>query len=96
MQRCPKQCISMREDEEGFLYPIVDITLCVNCGLCEKVCPVIHQANPREPVSVIAARNNDETIRCQSSSGGIFTLLAGKIIREGGVFLVHDLMLIGR
>lgn len=86
----------MREDEEGFLYPIVDITLCVNCGLCEKVCPVIHQANPREPLSVIAARYNDETIRCQSSSGGIFTLLAGKIIREGGVFLVHDLMLIGR
>ena len=86
----------MREDEEGFLYPLVDTTLCVNCGLCEKVCPVNHQANSREPLSVIAARNNDEKIRSQSSSGGIFTLLAGKIIREGGVFLVHDLMLIGR
>lgn len=76
----------MREDEEGFLYPMVDTTLCVNCELCEKVCPVTHQAHPREPLSVIAARNNDERIRSQSSSGGIFTLLAEKVIREGGVF----------
>ena len=75
----------MREDEEGFLYPLVDTTLCVNCGLCEKVCPVSHQANSREPLSVIAARNNDEKIRSQSSSGGIFTLLAEKVIREGGM-----------
>ena len=38
VQRCPKQCIVMHEDEEGFLYPQVDVTLCVDCGLCEKVC----------------------------------------------------------
>lgn len=75
----------MREDEEGFLYPVVDTAQCVNCGLCEKVCPVINQANPQEPLSVTAARNIDEIIRRQSSSGGIFTLLAEKVIKEGGV-----------
>lgn len=75
----------MRKDEEGFLYPVVNPALCVNCGLCEKVCPMINQANPREPLSVIATYNNDEKIRSQSSSGGIFTLLAEKVITEGGV-----------
>ena len=35
VQRCPKQCIVMHEDEEGFLYPQVDVTLCIDCGLCE-------------------------------------------------------------
>nr|KHM47488.1 F420H2:quinone oxidoreductase [Coprobacter secundus] len=85
VQRCPKQCISMKEDEEGFLYPHVDSTQCVNCGLCKKVCPVINQAHPHEPLSVTAARNIDEIIRRQSSSGGIFTLLAEKVIKEGGV-----------
>lgn len=39
-QKCPKQCISMREDDEGFLYPYVDKTLCIECGLCEKTCPI--------------------------------------------------------
>ena len=43
VQRCPKQCIVMHEDEEGFLYPQVDVTLCVDCGLCEKVCPMLAQ-----------------------------------------------------
>ena len=37
VQRCPKQCIVMHEDEEGFLYPQVDVTLCVDCGLCENL-----------------------------------------------------------
>lgn len=38
---CPKSCISMARDEEGFLYPIIDENNCVNCHLCEKTCPVI-------------------------------------------------------
>lgn len=39
---CPKKCISMQPDEEGFLYPVVDKKKCVNCGLCEKVCPILN------------------------------------------------------
>ena len=82
---CPKQCIAMREDEEGFLYPVVDDFLCIDCGLCEKVCPVLHTDKEREPLEVYAARNKDEQIRQASSSGGIFTLLAEKVIEEGGI-----------
>ncbi len=82
---CGKHCITMQTDEEGFLYPVVDKDACTDCGLCEKVCPIINQSEPRKPLKVYAAKNRDEEIRRQSSSGGIFTLLAEKIINEGGV-----------
>ncbi|WP_304251053.1 Coenzyme F420 hydrogenase/dehydrogenase, beta subunit C-terminal domain [Parabacteroides gordonii] len=85
VQCCPKSCITMREDEEGFLYPYVDESTCVNCGLCEKVCPVISQEKERKPISVYAAKNKNDEIRKQSSSGGVFTVLAEEIIKEGGV-----------
>lgn len=82
---CPKACISMSEDNEGFLYPVVDSVKCIDCGLCERVCPVLHPLkNEAEPL-VYAAINNDESIRMQSSSGGIFTLLAEYVIENGGV-----------
>lgn len=82
---CPKHCIDMKADEQGFLYPNVDTEKCIDCGLCEKVCPVINQSNPSKPIKVYAAKNTNEEIRKQSSSGGIFTLLAEKIINAGGV-----------
>ena len=85
VQICPKQCIRMSADNEGFLYPQVDASICIDCGLCEKVCPVINQNGPREPLVVYAAKNKNEEIRLKSSSGGIFTLLAEKVIEAGGV-----------
>ena len=84
-QRCPKQCISMQIDNEGFLYPRVDSRKCIDCHLCEKVCPVINQGEARTPLDVYAAKNSDNEVRHQSSSGGIFTLLAEKTIKDGGV-----------
>lgn len=85
VQRCPKQCIVLHEDEEGFLYPNVDMTMCIDCGLCEKVCPVINQHAVRPPLEVYAAKNPNCEIRMQSSSGGIFTQLAELVINDGGV-----------
>ena len=85
VQRCPKQCISLKTDEEGFLYPKVNADLCIDCGLCEKVCPVINQNANREPLHCFAAYNEDEEVRLKSSSGGVFTLLAEKMIEKGGV-----------
>lgn len=87
VQRCPKQCISMQRDAEGFLYPKVDESVCIGCGLCERVCPVINQYGEREPLAVYAAKNTDDTVRMQSSSGGMFTLLAEQTIEQGGVVL---------
>ena len=75
----------MTEDKEGFLYPSVNESLCVDCGICDRVCPMKNSFLPIEPIIVFAACNKDEDIRRKSSSGGIFTLLADKIIAEGGV-----------
>ena len=82
---CPKHSISFREDKEGFLYPLVDTSTCVDCGLCDKVCPVLNQGEERKPLQVYAAKHTDDEIRMKSSSGGIFTLLAEFIIDKGGV-----------
>lgn len=87
IQRCPKQCISLEEDNEGFLYPNVNKLLCVDCHLCEKVCPILNKKEDKKPIIALAAINTDEGIRLKSSFGGIFTLLAEKIIaNEGMVF----------
>lgn len=85
IQICPKQCISMNEDNEGFLYPEIEKDICINCGLCEKVCPELYPGIMRKPLKVFAIKNKDEEIRKKSSSGGIFTVLAETVIREGGV-----------
>lgn len=85
VQRCPKQCITLHEDHEGFLYPKADADACIDCGLCEKVCPILNEGNKRKPLKVYAAINKDEKIRLESSSGGIFTLLAEQTIEEGGI-----------
>lgn len=82
---CPKHCISLTEDSEGFLYPKVDETICVNCGFCEEVCNELHPYDKCEPQQVLAAVNKNEEVRLKSSSGGIFYLLAEKTIRKGGV-----------
>lgn len=83
--KCPKRCITMQADSEGFLYPVVNEADCIDCGLCEKVCHELHPYEQRKPLNVYAAINKDEDIRLKSSSGGIFYLLAEKTISEGGV-----------
>lgn len=83
--KCPKHCITMQSDNEGFLYPVVNEAECIDCGLCEKVCHELHPYDERKPLNVYAAINNDEQVRMNSSSGGMFYLLAGKTISEGGV-----------
>ena len=85
VQRCPKQCIAMHEDNEGFPYPKADEALCIDCGLCEKVCPILKPGTPKPPLAVYAAKNNDEVQRLDSSSGGLFVLLAELTIRRGGI-----------
>lgn len=85
VQVCPKQCISFDEDKQGFRYPLVDLERCIHCNLCEKVCPVINQAESKSPIVAFAAKNQNKDIEQQSSSGGLFTALATYVIKEGGV-----------
>lgn len=82
---CPRHCISFREDSEGFLYPTINIEQCADCGLCDKVCPSRSQESSHRPIIVYAAKNKNVEVRWLSSSGGIFSAIAEKIIENGGV-----------
>lgn len=82
---CPRNCISFYNDIEGFKYPKIDLKECIDCHLCEKVCPTLHSGNEKLPIINFAAINQNLEIRKKSSSGGIFYLLADKIINRGGV-----------
>lgn len=84
-QACPKSCISMLADQEGFLYPQVDHAQCIDCGLCERVCPELNIYEAQMPLHVAAAVNRDADILKRSSSGGVFNALAQHIIKRGGV-----------
>ena len=79
---CPCGAISYKADKEGFWYPSVDEEACVNCGLCEEVCPVISQADfiqRYDRPQVYAAYTKDEAVRLDSTSGGVHSMLAGKM-----------------
>lgn len=82
---CPKQCISMKQDEEGFLYPVIDKSLCIECGLCEKVCPFDKPSYKNENPIVYAAYLKDKSQRMQSTSGGIFYAIAKWVIEQNGI-----------
>lgn len=84
-QICPKHCINMFSDNEGFLYPKVDLKNCINCGLCEKACPDINPLECRLPINCYAVKNKNLDIRKESSSGGVFSLLAEKVLSQKGV-----------
>jgi len=83
---CPKQCISMVEDEEGFLYPQIDKSKCINCGLCRRVCPTINceKDNGKQP-KAYACFNKDEEVRKKSSSGGMFSVFAEYVLEQDGI-----------
>lgn len=75
---CAHKAITFETDPEGFSYPVVDKKACVNCGLCDRVCPMRNRLNRsrRENVEVYAAYSNDEYVRLDSTSGGMFSVLA--------------------
>lgn len=82
--KCPRKAIKMEYNSEGFLFPKIQTNLCIQCGQCTEVCPVLHikYRNEKEPdcYAVMA----DDEIRKKSSSGGMFTLLAEYILDQGG------------
>ncbi len=83
-QACPVHAITMRENEEGFLYPQVDEEKCIDCNLCHRICEQHGLCNSREQQVIYAAINKDPVKRESSSSGGVFTALAEYILKIGG------------
>lgn len=84
---CPKQCITMQPDQEGFVYPKIEASHCIDCGMCEKVCPLRKAPLPQKQPEAYACINTNTAVRKKSSSGGLFTLLAEEIIDRQGVVI---------
>ena len=84
---CPKHCIEMKPDKEGFYYPNINNNECVKCGQCDATCPVLNYKEPfiSKLPTALAAINKDWNIRRNSSSGGAFTALAEIILNRGGI-----------
>ena len=83
---CPRKCIAMQPDHEGFLYPVVNIQQCIDCGLCNRVCPIENpMAVKEQKLETYAVRSKDKTVLKNSTSGGMFTALASWILEKDGV-----------
>lgn len=86
---CGHGAITMGVDAEGFVYPRINEALCTDCGLCDRVCPLIARGAMDLKVktyrSIYAGRLNDETALMRSASGGAFWALASEVIADGGV-----------
>lgn len=81
---CPSAAVTMKENEEGFLFPVIETDKCTECGLCVKICPALNPQykNNKNP-ECYAAMASDE-IRAESSSGGVFPVLAYHFLEHGG------------
>lgn len=89
---CPKNAISMIDDEEGFSYPVIDENLCIDCGFCQNTCPLLKDdncKNSQEPEFYVA-KHKDIDVLLSSTSGGAFTALSDIILNEGGVIYGVD------
>ena len=82
---CPKHCITMKEDNEGFLYPEINHEFCIDCKLCEKVCPVQNVLQGKGIKSIYTICSKDKENLIESASGGSFVPLAEYVIDQGGV-----------
>lgn len=85
MNACLKQAISMQEDQYGFFYPQIDNSLCVKCGACQKVCNYQNKKETHIPEHTYAVCAKSEGTLKRSASGGVFAVLAQKILAMGGV-----------
>lgn len=82
---CPKNAISLFEDESGFLYPKIDKEKCINCGLCKKNCAYQNNENLQKSIKTYAAMCSDDNILINSASGGVFAALAREFINDEGI-----------
>lgn len=102
-QVCPKNAITMDEDEEGFRYPRINSDLCIHCNLCRKACPQ-HNPTPKyiENKYTFGGYNKNNKIRFESTSGGAFSAIADAFCDENyaifgakakGLLVFHDYIL---
>lgn len=87
---CGKQAISMVADNDhfGHLFPHIDENKCVDCGLCQKVCPQLATLDVHSPRKALASWAVNRDVHMLSTSGGLAFTIASKVIEkyEGVVY----------
>ncbi|UVO97542.1 4Fe-4S dicluster domain-containing protein [Bacteroides sp. BFG-257] len=96
VQICPQKCIIMEEDYEGFLYPKIELQKCINCRLCEKVCPVLNRFSSSTVLDSYACYTYNEYIQEKSSSGGIIYEISKYVLEKKELYVGLVLMKIGK
>ncbi len=83
---CPTNAISMKEDKEGFIYPVIDLNKCIKCNKCRMNCHILNNKNNEkyEP-EIYALKNKNINERMSSTSGGAFSILAKKVFEANGI-----------
>ena len=85
-KECPVGCISHTTDEEGFMYPKVNLSMCIDCNNCVDICPFTHpEKHKLKPIACYAAWSQDNKTREDSATAGGFMSLAQDFISNGGV-----------
>lgn len=84
---CPKNAIVMVEDDDGFMHPVIDNKKCIDCGLCKRTCPVLNTKKNIAINKCYVGYNKDEIIKNNSSSGGVFSLVADWILSNDGIVI---------
>lgn len=80
---CPRHCIQMVEDDEGFIYPVIELAQCTSCGSCLKYCPIQQRGkNVKQTKLTYLGYNAKEEVRNRSSSGGVFSAIANEFLKE--------------
>ncbi|MBQ8694457.1 MAG: Coenzyme F420 hydrogenase/dehydrogenase, beta subunit C-terminal domain [Bacteroidaceae bacterium] len=82
---CPKDAIALPENNEGFYHPVIDTEKCIDCGLCDKICPRIEEKEYHMMQCAYYGWTNNSEARKNSSSGGVFNLLSNEILSNGGI-----------
>lgn len=84
---CPSKAITMEKDKEGYLYPKIDIEKCTKCNLCRKKCPIKNEEKTSTTYEkkYYAAKNKNKEERINSTSGGVFSVLATAVLKKKGI-----------
>lgn len=83
---CPKNCIKMIQDADGFGYPEIDNTICINCGMCERTCPINHPLAKEGVLSAYVVRHKDFNVVRESTSGGTSAAFGEYVFNRNGIF----------
>lgn len=84
---CPVEALRLSHNRDGFYKPVFSNNACINCGKCQDVCPALNCATRDVAPLFYYGWSTDEKIRKRSSSGGLFSVIAEHIIRDGGVVI---------